>query len=200
MARFPKHKDDFNHADWLSLIDVSGPFLSVPVLRRVWPTLDALDKGTRERLRQEHAALPGRPWIDYVLTGLLGWGDAVHFTGLDALSMDVPEHDTEVTPSFALLEPGTTPGRTRRASASSASSATTGPPSGSRTRTGPRPPSTASPSSAATTTCSSGSPPTDAGGPSSGPRAAASPPLPSSMRSTGTRPPNATSSAPSCRS
>ncbi|SFP25269.1 hypothetical protein SAMN04489713_112293 [Actinomadura madurae] len=110
MARFPKHRDDFNHADWLSLIDVSGPFLSVPVLRRVWPTLDALDKGTRERLRQEHAALPGRPWIDYVLTGLLGWDDAVHFTGLDALSMDVPEHDTEVTPSFALLEPGTTPG------------------------------------------------------------------------------------------
>ncbi|MFG2021459.1 Eco57I restriction-modification methylase domain-containing protein [Actinomadura geliboluensis] len=110
MARFPKHKDDFNHADWLSLIDVSGPFLSVPVLRRVWPTLDALDKATRERRRQEHAALPGRPWIGYVLTELLGWDDAAHFTGLDALSMDVPEHDTAVAPSFALLEPGTTPG------------------------------------------------------------------------------------------
>ncbi|NKZ02878.1 Eco57I restriction-modification methylase domain-containing protein [Actinomadura latina] len=110
MARFPRHSDDFNHADWLSLIDVSGPFLSVPVLRRVWPALDALDKGARERLRQEHAALPGRPWIDYVLTELLGWDDAAHFTGLDALSMDVPEHDTAVTPSFALLEPGTTPG------------------------------------------------------------------------------------------
>ncbi|WP_309237035.1 DNA methyltransferase [Actinomadura sp. BRA 177] len=108
--RWPRHRDDFNHADWLSLIDVSGPFLSVPVLRRVWPTLDALDKGARERLRQEHAALPGRPWIDYVLTELLGWGDAAHFTGLDALSMDVPEHDTAVTPSFALLEPGTAPG------------------------------------------------------------------------------------------
>ncbi|MEU8799560.1 type IIL restriction-modification enzyme MmeI [Spirillospora sp. NPDC048819] len=110
MARFPKHKDDFNHADWLSLIDVSGPFLSVPVLRRVWPTLDAIGKSTRERLRQEHAALPGRTWIDYVLTELLGWDDAAHFTGLDALSLDVPEHDTAVTPSFALLEPGTTPG------------------------------------------------------------------------------------------
>lgn len=108
--RFPRHRDGFNHADWLSLIDVSGPFLSVPVLRRVWPTLDAIGKDTRERLRQEHAALPGRPWIDYVLTELLGWDDAVHFTGLDALSMDVPEHDTAVTPSFALLEPGTTPG------------------------------------------------------------------------------------------
>ncbi|XRQ12159.1 Eco57I restriction-modification methylase domain-containing protein [Actinomadura welshii] len=110
MARFPRRSDDFNHADWLSLIDVSGPFLSVPVLRRVWPTLAAIDKPTRERLRHEHAALPGRSWIDYVLTELLGWDDAVHFTGLDALSMDVPEHDTTVGPSFALLEPGTTPG------------------------------------------------------------------------------------------
>lgn len=110
MARFPRHKDDFNHADWLGLIDVSGPFLSVPVLRRVWPTLDALDKGTRERLRQEHTALPARPWIDYVLTELLGWDDAAHFTGLDALAMDVPEHDTAVSPSFALLEPGTASG------------------------------------------------------------------------------------------
>ncbi|MFI0370846.1 Eco57I restriction-modification methylase domain-containing protein [Actinomadura sp. 1N219] len=110
MARFPRHKDDFNHADWLSLIDISGPFLSVPVLRRVWPTLDAIDKGTRERLRQEHAALPGRPWIDHVLTELLGWDDLLHVTGLDALVMDVPEHDTTVAPTFALLEPGTTPG------------------------------------------------------------------------------------------
>ncbi|SNR25243.1 Eco57I restriction-modification methylase domain-containing protein [Actinomadura mexicana] len=108
MARFPRHKDDFNHADWLSLIDVSGPFLSVPVLRRVWPALDAIGKGTRERLRQEHAALPERPWIDYVLCELLGWDELVHFEGaVDDLSMDVPEHDTTIMPSFALRDPGT---------------------------------------------------------------------------------------------
>ncbi|RFU39425.1 hypothetical protein DZF91_22405 [Actinomadura logoneensis] len=111
MPRFPKHKSaEFNHNDWLSLIDVSGPFLSIPVLRRAWPTLDALDKATRERLRLEHTALPGAEWINYVLTGLLGWDEAVHFEGLDALAMDVPEHETEVVPSFALLEPGTAPG------------------------------------------------------------------------------------------
>ncbi|MGH3907218.1 MAG: hypothetical protein ACRDTE_24035 [Pseudonocardiaceae bacterium] len=39
------------HRTWLSLIEVSGPFLSLPVLRSTWPTLDALDKPTRERLR-----------------------------------------------------------------------------------------------------------------------------------------------------
>nr|WP_245592422.1 DNA methyltransferase [Actinomadura rifamycini] len=104
--RFPKHKDGTDHADWLDLIDVSGPFLSVPVLRHIWPTLDTLDKPARERLRREHAALPGRPWIDYILGELLGWGDLLQTEGLDALAMDVPEHDTTVTPSFVLREPG----------------------------------------------------------------------------------------------
>ena len=33
-----------HHAEWLSLIEVSGPFLSVPVLERVFPQgLDAHD-------------------------------------------------------------------------------------------------------------------------------------------------------------
>ncbi|ACY98105.1 Eco57I restriction-modification methylase domain-containing protein [Thermomonospora curvata] len=106
MARRP---EDFDHNRWLSLIEISGPFLSVPVLRRAWPTLDALDRPTRERLRREHTALPSRPWIDYVLTDLLGWDEAVHFTGLDALAVDVPEHETRITPTFALADPGTTP-------------------------------------------------------------------------------------------
>ncbi|EIV94893.1 type IIL restriction-modification enzyme MmeI [Frankia sp. QA3] len=71
------------HRDWLSLIDVSGPFLSLPVLRRVWPTLDALEKKTRERLRREHAAWLDAPaagqrdWARFVLAELLGWGDAL---------------------------------------------------------------------------------------------------------------------------
>ncbi len=43
------------HRSWLSLIEVSGPSLSLPVLRSTWPTLDPLDKPARERLRLEHA-------------------------------------------------------------------------------------------------------------------------------------------------
>ncbi|MBW8485536.1 Eco57I restriction-modification methylase domain-containing protein [Actinomadura parmotrematis] len=101
---------DFDHADWLGLIDVSGPFLSVPVLRNAWPVLDTLDKPTREQLRQAHTALPGRPWIEYVLIDLLGWKETVHFDGLAGLGVQVPEHETEVVPSFALLEPGALPG------------------------------------------------------------------------------------------
>ncbi|MEU7948859.1 DNA methyltransferase [Micromonospora taraxaci] len=100
------------HRNWLSLVEVSGPFLSLPVLRATWPTLDALDKKTRERLRQEHATWQAdtvagqQPWIEYVLGELLGWGETLHTDGLDALAHTVAEHDTELRPSFALVEPG----------------------------------------------------------------------------------------------
>ncbi|GAA3413745.1 hypothetical protein [Streptosporangium vulgare] len=98
------------HQDWLSLVEVSGPFLSLPVLRSAWPALDPLDKRERERLRVEHATWQAgkrrRPWIAYVLRELLGWGDAVEIGGLDRLTVQVPEHDTSLTPIFALSVPG----------------------------------------------------------------------------------------------
>ncbi|MET8307294.1 type IIL restriction-modification enzyme MmeI [Micromonospora sp. NPDC005173] len=100
------------HRNWLSLVEVNGPFLSLPVLRRTWPTLDALDKKARERLRQEHtswqadAAEGQQAWVGYVLGELLGWGDTLHENGLDSLAYTVAEHDTELRPSFVLVEPG----------------------------------------------------------------------------------------------
>jgi hypothetical protein len=103
------------HRDWLSLIEVSGPFLSLPVLRSTWPTLDALDRATKEKLRlahatwQENTASGQRGWIDYLLGELLEWGDALRWAedeGFDALSMDVAEHDTCITPTFALVDSG----------------------------------------------------------------------------------------------
>ncbi|HEX6497779.1 MAG TPA: SAM-dependent DNA methyltransferase, partial [Micromonosporaceae bacterium] len=100
------------HREWLSLVEVSGPFLSLPVLRETWPNLDALDRKTRERLRVEHATWQDdtvggqRAWIDYVLRDLLGWAEALHESDLDALAVTIAEHDTEIRPSFALVEPG----------------------------------------------------------------------------------------------
>ncbi|MEU8799535.1 DNA methyltransferase [Spirillospora sp. NPDC048819] len=111
MARFARRREGYDHTEWLSLIEVSGPFLSLPVLRRTWPVLDTLNRRARERLRLEHAALPGRPWIDYVLTELLGWEELVHFEDeVGDLAMDVPAYATTVAPSFALREPNTEAG------------------------------------------------------------------------------------------
>jgi len=106
------------HRDWLGLVETSGPFLSLPVLKATWPTLDALDKPTRERLRLEHSLWLDdthgrqRAWIRYVLAELLGWGDALHWNdagSLDVMSLDVTEHETRISPTFALIEPGEDP-------------------------------------------------------------------------------------------
>ncbi|MGJ7905156.1 Eco57I restriction-modification methylase domain-containing protein [Actinopolyspora sp. H202] len=100
------------HREWLDLVEVSGPFLSLPVLKRHWPSgPDALDKPTRQRLRRAHSAWQAdvsagqRDWIDYVLGELLGWGERLRREGLEGLSLDVAEHDTRLAPSFALVEP-----------------------------------------------------------------------------------------------
>ena len=43
------------HHDWLSLIEISGPFLAVPVLKEAFPQgLEELDGHKRKRLRQAY--------------------------------------------------------------------------------------------------------------------------------------------------
>lgn len=107
--RFLRNRDA-DHHEWLSLVEVSGPFLSVPVLRAAWPALDSLDREELDRLRAAHAIRQAggdrRAWITYVLRELLRWDDAVHIGGLDRLAVQVPEHDTSITPAFALAVPG----------------------------------------------------------------------------------------------
>ncbi|MFG2137818.1 Eco57I restriction-modification methylase domain-containing protein [Streptomyces sp. NPDC048650] len=108
------------HQEWLDLTEVSGPFLTMPVLLRAWPQLDTLEKDERARLRARHAdwqtdTTAGRDaWVAYVLGRLLGWEDVLTLRlggtehhGLDRLTLRVAEHHTEVRPDFALLEPGT---------------------------------------------------------------------------------------------
>jgi len=108
------------HQEWLDLTEVSGPFLTMPVLLRAWPQLDTLEKDERARLRARHADWQTDPragrdeWVAYVLRRLLGWEDALvmrqgeaEHHGLDRLTLRVPEHNAEVRPDFALTEPGT---------------------------------------------------------------------------------------------
>ncbi|MFE6103963.1 Eco57I restriction-modification methylase domain-containing protein [Streptomyces laurentii] len=110
------------HQRWLDLTEVSGPFLTMPVLLEAWPQLDPLEKEERPKLRARHAdwqddTTAGRDeWIGYVLRSLLEWGDALTLRRgdasaddlvLDSLTLPVPEHDTAVRPDFALAEPGT---------------------------------------------------------------------------------------------
>jgi len=95
------------HLAWLALTEVSGPFLTVPVLGRVWPSLEAVDRPTRDALLLAHSEATEHPaaWVRWVLTGLLGWGDALDES--PDLRLPVAEHDAEVAAGFALRDPAT---------------------------------------------------------------------------------------------
>jgi len=97
------------HIEWLKLIEVSGPFLSVPVLTKEWPDLEPLDGAARDRLRRAHVDWQAdgdrAAWITFVLSELLGLGDAVSFGDFASLALEVPEHEAVITPSFTLADP-----------------------------------------------------------------------------------------------
>lgn len=109
-----------HHADWLSLVEVSGPFVSLPVLLRVFPQgLDARDPAQAKALReayeewQDNPAAPGkqRAWLLHVCTALLTYplnqiseGQTLP-VGLEAR---MPEMGETLRPDFALVGPAGT--------------------------------------------------------------------------------------------
>ena len=110
---------DKHHAEWLSLVEASGPFLSLPVLARVFPQgLDDVDSETRRTLRLAHEEwldnhLGGRgelavhnAWIGFVLKAVLrlderDLADGPHL----GLSVQMPEHRETLSPTFAIIQP-----------------------------------------------------------------------------------------------
>ena len=114
-----------HHAEWLSLIDVSGPFLSVPVLERVFPHgLDAHDPDhTRlvklafeewEDNRQGDRPSPAihREWINFVLKQTLGLPDEVLAEGQaipQTLRATIAEHGETLRPDIVVRNPDGVP-------------------------------------------------------------------------------------------
>jgi DNA-binding transcriptional ArsR family regulator len=107
--------------DWLGLLDISGPFLSPPVIDRVFPQgLDVLDTDHAAKLRlarEDWAESQVGPdpdplvhdeWVGLVLGETLGFTPEVV---MDAgaipatLAMEVPEYDTVVRPDLVVAEP-----------------------------------------------------------------------------------------------
>lgn len=112
------------HHDWLSLIEISGPFLAVPVLKEAFPQgLEELDAGKRKRLRQaydewrealetddHHIGELHTAWIDEVLSRGLeldedGRSDALKRKDWCAshLTAALPEHGVSLSPDFAVV-------------------------------------------------------------------------------------------------
>jgi hypothetical protein len=110
-----------HHADWLSLVEVSGPFVSLPVLMRAFPQgLDPRDPIQAKALRaaheewQDNPAAPSkqRAWAMHVLTAVLGYSDNLIAEGQTlpaGLQANMPEMGETLRPDFALLGPAGTP-------------------------------------------------------------------------------------------
>lgn len=107
--------------EWLNLLEVSGPFLAVPVLREVFPQgLEELDASHAKRLRSAYEewrdAVDGddadrdklhTAWIDEVLRTALEADDSLLKPGKDvpASVVALPEHDTTITPDLVFIDP-----------------------------------------------------------------------------------------------
>ncbi|MDT3754061.1 ATP phosphoribosyltransferase regulatory subunit [Citrobacter freundii complex sp. 2023EL-00966] len=113
------------HDDWLSLIDISGPFLAVPVLKDAFPQgLEELDAAKRKRLRQAYdewrEALEQEDpqfnklhfaWIEEVLSRGLefdedGKGDVLKGTDWCAANLNtfLPDHGVALSPNLAIVD------------------------------------------------------------------------------------------------
>ena len=113
------------HNEWLSLIEISGPFLAIPVLKEAFPQgLEELDGIKRRRLRQAYEEwreasemddpqFPDlhRAWIEEVLARGLeldedGRGDVLKSGDKlpENLHIALPEHGITLAPDMAVID------------------------------------------------------------------------------------------------
>lgn len=106
-----------HHADWLNLVEHSGPFFSLPVLSRVFSSgLDPRDTAQAKRLRDAYEVWQDNPtaagkqhaWVMHVLTELLLYPEKLIAEGQaipPGLEARMAEMGETLRPDFALLTP-----------------------------------------------------------------------------------------------
>jgi hypothetical protein len=112
------------HAEWLSLIEVSGPFLSLGTLVDAFPQgLDGHDPEMARDLRRAHGEWEEegsvdpaihREWVRFVLRRVLELPDEVLRTGQEmpaALSVRPSESGETLHPDIAIIDPDSGAGR-----------------------------------------------------------------------------------------
>lgn len=104
-----------HHAEWLSLIDQSGPFLSVPVLMRAFPQgLDKSDADLKREMRlaydewfqQQRDPAIHTAWIQFVLSQLLEYPKELIAEGQtlpSGLSALISEQNETLRPDMAII-------------------------------------------------------------------------------------------------
>jgi hypothetical protein len=106
-----------HHAEWLSLLEISGPFLSLPVLMRVFPTgVDPHEPELSQRVRsaygewlesQREVAIH-RAWVEFVLGEVLELPGEVLRSGQTlppGLQVTIAQQQETLRPDWAVVEP-----------------------------------------------------------------------------------------------
>ena len=113
------------HGEWLSLIDVSGPFLAEPVLKQTFPQgLEQTEPFTRKHVRQAYdewreavdtedrdCDTLHQAWIEFVLKRILGLDedgeeDVLKPTSSmpESRAVSFPEHDVTLRPDYVVVD------------------------------------------------------------------------------------------------
>lgn len=104
------------HTEWLSMIEVSGPFLAVSLLEKIFPQgLDTLEAYRKKRLRSAYdewrdaveeddpqIKVLHRAWNELVLKELLEYDDSVFQPVKDDFSYKSPDGNGQFSPDFVL--------------------------------------------------------------------------------------------------
>ncbi|MFM7447470.1 MAG: DUF559 domain-containing protein [Leptolyngbyaceae cyanobacterium] len=112
-----------HHAEWLSLVEASGPFLSLPVLLKAFPAgVDAHDPEHLKRLRSAYEEWQDnqfglkpepaihRAWVEFVLKQTLELPDEVLRSGQEIPpGLSVTEQHETLRPDWAVVNPAETP-------------------------------------------------------------------------------------------
>ncbi len=112
-----------HHAEWLSLVPVSGPFLSLPVLMEAFnaglePHNPELSRAVRQAYGQwlepfekrKTAPASHHLWIKFVLNNVLELDEHLLAEGQaisQAMQAEIPEHHELLRPSIVMTDPNT---------------------------------------------------------------------------------------------
>ncbi len=127
-ASGPTTKASDLHRQWLELVDIEGPFLAVPPLKRVWPNgipdfranhpdrfdaladsrkafeaaWEALDSATDHDASLDAYGAARDKWVETVLRDVVGWADALEWGPVAGVEAKSPNRTVTVTAQAAL--------------------------------------------------------------------------------------------------
>ena len=117
-SRSKKQRLHIDHLEWMRLVEISGPFLSRPVLNDVLPQgMGGDDRDVRVHLEQAHEEWYAKrdevsihhAWIQYVLREALGFEADDLLEGVKVpsdLAVSLPEHRETLRADMAVMEDG----------------------------------------------------------------------------------------------